>query len=241
MFLVYGLPSCAGLRSASPWVMKVELAMHYLSLNYHLKQPEILRIRSEVPTSQVPCLIVDGKPIGESERILTVIERLASPSSYPHPFDEDHIRGTAFVRLVEDHLFFIISICKHLDAAASAIMWSEMLPDYSFISRWLVRKYAQRTIMSRIQGTSLCNLSEEEIRAEALKDIRALAAQLNSSNFIASSSLTIYDFTVAAHIASILYWRIDNWLTSLFKEHDIFDHYLRRVAEAVGGFDYEVP
>lgn len=215
--------------------------MHYLSLNYHLKQPEILRIRSEVPTSQVPCLIVDGKPIGESERILTVIERLASPSSYPHPFDEDHIRGTAFVRLVEDHLFFIISICKHLDATASAIMWSEMLPDYSFISRWLVRKYAQRTIMSRIQGTSLCNLSEEEIRAEALKDIRALAAQLNSSNFIASSSLTIYDFTVAAHIASILYWRIDNWLTSLFKEHDIFDHYLRRVAEAVGGFDYEVP
>ena len=92
MFLVYGLPSCAGLRSASPWVMKVELAMHYLSLNYHLKQPEILRIRSEVPTSQVPCLIVDGKPIGESERILTVIERLASPSSYPHPFDEDHIQ-----------------------------------------------------------------------------------------------------------------------------------------------------
>ena len=95
--------------------------------------------------------------------------------------------------------------------------------------------------MSRIQGTSLCNLSEEEIRAEALKDIRALAAQLNSSNFIASSSLTIYDFTVAAHIASILYWRIDNWLTSLFKEHDIIDQYLQRVAEAVGGFDYEVP
>ena len=241
MLLVYGLPSCAGLRSASPWVMKVELAMHYLSLNYHLKQPEILRMRSVVPISQVPCLIVDGKPIGESERILTVIEQLAAPSSYPHPFDEDHIRGTAFVRLVEDHLFFIISISKHLNATASAIMWAEMLPDYSFISRWLVKKYAQRTIMRRIQCTSLCNLSEEEVRAEALKDIGALAAQLNSSNFIASNSLTIYDFTVAAHIASILYWRIDNWLTSLFNAHDIFDQYLQRVAEAVGGFDYEVP
>jgi glutathione S-transferase len=103
-----------------------------------------------------------------------------------------------------------------------------------------VRKYAQRTITRRIQFTSLGNLCEEEVRAEALKDIRALAAQLNSSNFIASNRLTIYDFSVAAHIASILYWRIDNWLTSLFKEHDIFDQYLQRVAEAVGGFDYEV-
>ena len=133
MLVVFGLPSCAGLRSASPWVMKVELAMHYLSLDYHLEQPEILRVRSEVPTSQVPCLIVDGKPIGESERILTVIEGLAAPSSYPHPFDEDHIRGTAFVRLVEDHLFLIISISKHLDATASAIMWSEILPSWAKI------------------------------------------------------------------------------------------------------------
>ncbi len=240
MLVVYGLPSCAGLRSPSPWVMKVELAMRYLRLDYRLKQPEILQVRSEVPTSKVPCLIVDGKPIGESERILTVIERLAAPSSYPHPFDEDQIKGTAFVRLVEDHLFFIVSKSKHLDATASAIMWSEVLPDYSSISQWLVRKYVQRSMMRRIQCTSLCNLSEEELRAEALKDIRALSAQLSSSNFIASSSLTIYDFSVAAHIASILYWRIDNWLTSLFTKHDIFDQYLQRVAEAVGGFDYEV-
>ena len=149
MLFLYGLPSCAGLRSSSPWVMKVELAMHYLSLNYHLKQPEILRIRSEVPTSQVPCLIVDGKPIGESERILAVVEQLARPFMYPCLFDEDQVRGTAFVRLVEDHLFFIISAVKHLDARASAVMWSEMLPNHNYLSRWLVRKYVQ-TVQTRL-------------------------------------------------------------------------------------------
>ena len=45
---------------------------------------------------------------------------------------------------------------------------------------------------------------------------------------------------MAAHIASIFYWKIDNWLTGLFKEYVIFDQYLERVAEAVGGFDYEI-
>ena len=241
MLTLYGLPSCAGLRSSSPWVMKVELAMCYLGLDYKLKQPEILRIPSAVPTSKVPCLIVNGEPIGESERILAVVEQLAAPSSsYPRPFDEDQVRGTAFVRLIEDHLFFIISAVKHLDAAASAVMWSQMLPNYTFLSQWLVRKYVQTVQTRRFKCTSIGGLTEEELRVEALKDIRALAGQLGSSRFIACNNLTIHDFSVAAHIASILYWKIDNWLTDLFKEYDIFDQYLQRVAEAVGGFDFEI-
>ena len=214
--------------------------MRYLSLDYCLKQPEILRVPSTVPTSKVPCLILDGEPIGESERILNVIEKLAAPSIYPHTFDEDEIRGTAFVRLVEDHLFFIISRAKHLDAKAAAIMWSEMLPNYHFISQWLVRKYVQGVQRRRIRCTSIGDLNEKELLVDALRDIRALAAQLNSSYFIASNSFTVYDFSVAAHIASILHWRIDNWLTSLFREHEIFYSYLDRVAKAVGGFDYAV-
>ena len=76
---------------------------------------------------------------------------------------------------------------------------------------------------------------------EALKDIQTLVAQLSRTNFIAANSLTIYDFTIAAHIASILFWRIENWLAPLFREHQVFYDYLERVAEAVGGFDYEVP
>ena len=241
MFVLYGLPSCAGLRSSSPWVMKVELAMCYLGLDYELKQPDILRIPFAVPTPKVPCLIVNGEPIGESERILAVVEQLAGPSSsYPCLFDEDQVRGTAFVRLVEDHLFLIISAVKHFDAQASAVMWSTMLPNHNYLSRWLVRKYVQIVQTRRFKCTSIGGLTEDELREEALKDIRALAGQLGSSRFIAGDNLTIYDFSVAAHIASIFYWKIDNWLTGLFKEYVIFDQYLKRVAEAVGGFDYEM-
>ena len=45
---------------------------------------------------------------------------------------------------------------------------------------------------------------------------------------------------MSAHIVSILHWKNDNWLKSLFREHEIFNRYLQRVAEAVGGFDYEI-
>ena len=93
--------------------------------------------------------------------------------------------------------------------------------------------------------TSTCDhinrrLTNDEVREEALKDIRTLAARLSKINFIASDSLTMYDFTVSAHIASILFWRTDNWLAPLFREKEIFYHYLAKVAEAVGGFDFEL-
>ena len=130
-------------------------------------------------------------------------------SSYPCLSDEDQVRGTAFVRLVEDHLFFIISAVKHLDAQASAVMWSAMLPNHNYLSRWLVRKYVQIVQTRRFKCTSIGELTEDELRVEALKDIRALAGQLGSSRFIAGDNLTIYDFSIAAHIASILYWTID--------------------------------
>ena len=93
----------------------------------------------------------------------------------------------------------------------------------------------------RLANTSIGGLTDSEVREEAQKDIQTLVAQLSETNFIASDSLTMYDFTVAAHIASILYWRIDNWLAPLFREHQVFYDYVQRVAEAVGGFDYEIP
>ena len=37
MNTLYGLPAGAGLRQGSPWVMKVQLAMRYLKIDYDLK------------------------------------------------------------------------------------------------------------------------------------------------------------------------------------------------------------
>ena len=88
MLALYGLPSCAGLRSPSPWVMKVELAIRYLGLNYSLIQPEFLQALRRSPTRKVPCLLIDRKPFVESERNLRVLELYATPQTFPHPYDE---------------------------------------------------------------------------------------------------------------------------------------------------------
>ena len=241
MLTLYGLPSCAGLRSPSPWVMKVELAMRYFGLNYSLVQPQIFRAPFASPSGKVPYLLLDGEPLVESERILEALEKYAIPSTFPHPDDEDQASGIAFVRLVEDHLYHIICKSKHADPDRTKMMWAEMIP-YSWFPAGLFTMLMQRIVWKgRLANTSIGGLTDDEVREEAFKDIQTLAAQLSMKNFIAANSLTIYDFTVAAHIASILLWSIDNWLAPLFREHQVFYHYLERVAKAVGGFDYELP
>ena len=240
MWTLFGLPSCAGLRQPSPWVLKVELAMKYLEIDHSSQQPQILRIPSSTPTGKVPCLVMEDGPLCESDRILRTIEERCPHRNYPHPADEDHALGTAFVRLVEDHLFFIICKTKHLDPVGSKEMWDQMLSKRPGFLKWLVRKGVQKMMKARLDSTSLGGLRDEEVYEEAYKDIEALSAQLSKGGFIASESLSIYDFSVAAHIASIFYWRIDNWLTPLFKENQIFQAYLERVAKSVGGFEFEV-
>ena len=200
----------------------------------------MIRFFRDVPSKRVPNLFIGGEPFVESERILKVLENYAAPRTFPHPHDEDQASGIAFVRLVEDHLYLIIGKSKHLDSITTPIMWKEMVP-----SRWLpishfANRYGQRRAAQRIASTSIGDLTEAEVREEALKDIQTLATQLSKKNFIAADSLTIYDFTVAAHIASIVYWSIENWLAPLFRDHQIFYHYLDQVSDAVGGFDYEI-
>ena len=221
--------------------MKVELAMRYFGLNYSLVQPQIFRAPFASPSGKVPYLLLDGEPLVESERILEALEKYAIPSTFPHPDDEDQASGIAFVRLVEDHLYHIICKSKHADPDRTKMMWAEMIP-YSWFPAGLFTMLMQRIVWKgRLANTSIGGLTDDEVSEEAFKDIQTLATQLSKKNFIAANSLTIYDFTVAAHIASILLWRIDNWLAPLFREHQVFYHYLESVAEAVGGFEYELP
>ena len=241
MLTLYGLPSCAGLRSPSPWVMKVELALRYFGLDYSLVQPPILLAPFASPSKKVPQLLIDSEPFVESERILMVIQRYAAPRTFPHPDDEDKVSGIALARLVEDHLYHIICKSKHADPDRTKKMWAEMVP-YPWFPARLWTTLMQRLMWKRrLANTSIGGLTDDEVREEAQKDIQTLVAQLSNTNYIASDSLTIYDFTVAAHIASILLRRLDNWLAPLFREHQVFHDYLQRVAEAVGGFDYEIP
>ena len=237
MNILYGLPPGGGLKQGSPWVMKVQLGMRCLQFEYSLQEVSLFQLKIKGLNRKVPWLEMDKSVISGSEKILAAIENYSLSAKYPVPEDCDIPRGTSYVRLVEDHLWWIICASKYLGPEAKK-MWGAMLPSLPRFICSLFAIIGEKWMRGRIQITSLAGLTHEEIVQEARKDIAALSDRLSNSTFIAGNGLSVFDFSVAAHLASILYWSFDNWLADLFREEEIFYQYLDRVADAVGGFEF---
>ena len=237
MNILYGLAPGGGLKQGSPWVMKVQLGMRCLQFEYSLQEVSPFQLKIKGLNRKVPWLEMDKSVISGSEKILTAIENHSLGAKYPVPEDCDIPLGTSYVRLVEDHLWWIICASKYLGPEAIK-MWEAMLPSLPRFICSLFAIIGEKWMGGRIQITSLAGLTREEIVQEARKDIAALSDRLSHSTFIAGNGLSVFDFSVAAHLASILYWSFDNWLADLFREEEIFYQYLDRVADAVGGFEF---
>ena len=237
MNTLYGLPPGAGLRQGSPWVMKVQLAMRCLKIDYDLNQVNIMQVWTRAPEGKVPWLVIDGQTISGSERILRELEKYSDGAKFPAPEVGDDAQGILYYRLVEDHLWWIICASKYSGPEAVK-MHQAMFPRLPRLICSLFALIAEKGMKGRIKKTSLAGLSQEEIVREARRDILALSDRLSHSSFIAGNGLSAFDFSVAAHLASILYWSFDNWLSDLFREKEIFYQYLDRVADAVGGFEF---
>jgi len=237
MNILYGLPPGGGLKQGSPWVMKVQLGMRCLQFEYSLQEVSFFELKIKGLGRKVPRLEIDNNVICGSEKILAAIENYQGSEKYPVPEDRDITNGTVYVRLVEDHLFWIICASKYFGPQAKK-MWEAMLPSLPRFICSLFALIGEKGMKRRIMITSLDGLSHDEIVQEARNDIAALSDRLSHSTFIAGNGLSVYDFSVAAHLASILYWSFDNWLTDLFREEEIFYQYLDRVGDAVGGFEF---
>ena len=237
MNILYGLPPGGGLKQGSPWVMKVQLGMRYLKFEYSLQEVSPIQLKIKGPDGKVPWLEMNERVISGSEKILAAVENYTLSAKYPLPDDLDIPKGTAYLRLVEDHLWWIICASKYLGPEAVK-MHQAMFPRLPRLVCSLFALITEKGMKGRIKKTSLAGLSQEEIVQEARKDILVLSDRLSHSSFIAGNGLSAYDFSVAAHLASILYWSFDNWLADLFREEQIFYQYLDRVADAVGGFEF---
>ena len=240
MNTLYGLPPGAGLRQGSPWVMKVQLAMRCLKIDYDLKQLNMMQVKTRAPEGKVPWLVIDGQTISGSERILRELEKYSDGAEFPVPEVCDDAQGILYNRLVEDHLFWLISAAKYFGSSKTASIMKAMMPSVPFFICKLISPVGEKMISNRIRVTSLSGLSQDEMKREARRDISILKDRLSSSAFIAGNGLSIYDFSVAAHIASILHWELEDWLSELLKETKVFYDYLDRVSEAVGGFEFRM-
>ena len=111
-------------------------------------------------------------------------------------------------------------------------------PHYPKFARKLGSNYAIRlhTSFSKVHGIG--GLTEAAREAEATTDLLTLSNQLEKSNFLLGPDITVFDFSIASMLASILFHVPKTWLTDLAEDYPIFPAYLQRVSDRIGGYPF---
>ena len=110
--ILHTLPAAFGQRNPSPFCLKVEMALTRLGLEF--TNAASLEL-NKAPKGKMPWLEDDGVIVADSELILEHIDRKTNGALYGDLTPVEVGKGTAFLRLAEDHLYWMIVASRWLD------------------------------------------------------------------------------------------------------------------------------
>ena len=231
---LYTLGGAFGLRSVSPFCLKLELLLAALELPHQLKEEPDPR---KAPKGKLPYLQVGSKVIADSELILDELDRLSGGRVFGELDPQQRAYGLGLSRLVEEHLYWIMVASRWLDDD----WWPNVVRDFFHIAPALVRPLiagaARRQVRQtyRLQGLGLHTRAEQE--SFARRDLQALSDALDGGQpFLFGSTPSVYDFTITGLTATIFQQQPRTWLNGIADEFPVLEAHAERVQQAVGVF-----
>lgn len=141
-----GQPPFDGIESTSPFCLKVHRALKAAGLEYtrnHGQQPASHRRHNAL--AQVPVLLVDGKPIADSTRILAYIESLTA-NAQPHRNARARAEALLFEELADTAVNGFLVAARWADAEN----WERTRDAYFGKAPWFVRALIAPRIRARV-------------------------------------------------------------------------------------------
>ena len=230
---LHAMGEAFGMRSVSPFCLKLEMVLANLGLDYTLVVEADPR---SAPKGKMPWATINGQVFADSEIILAEIDRLTGGAVFEGLSARERAFGFGLVRLAEEHLYWLMTASRWLDDA----WWPNVARDFMkvipgpirpLVSALIRRRMAQ-TI--RLQGLGVHSPSEQ--LAFAQRDLRALEDAIDDAGFLFGENPCFFDFAIAALMAGIYDNKPATWLTEAAEEFSDLKAYVERVQTAVGVF-----
>jgi glutathione S-transferase len=191
-FLETGVP---GLDSFSPFCMKVSRALRAAGLRYVSRRAaDPGAFRGLNPTGQVPVLLVDDEPIGDSTRIVAKIKELV-PGAFPY-----HPEALLWEEFADTHLNGFIVAARWADDRN----WPRVRDAYFAGAPWFVRKLIVPRIRARVlrslHARDVWRAGEEACWASFLATVEALEVRAPETAFWLGSALSTADIALFAQL-----------------------------------------
>ena len=228
---LYTLGGAFGMRSVSPFCLKLEMLLAHLELDYSLViEPD----PRKAPKGKMPWAKIDGEVFADSEIIIEVIDRRTDGLVYAGLTPQERAYGLGLVRLAEEHLYWLMAAARWLDDD----WWPNVKRDFmkiipAFIRTpisSLIRRRMKQTIM--LQGLG-AHTSEEQF-GFARRDLAALQDAVSESRFLFGDKISVFDMGIAAILAGIYDNQPATRLTYIANEFSELQAHTERVQSSLG-------
>ena len=226
MITLFTFPEAFGLRNVSPFCLKVEMALTYLNLDFEIALESDPR---KGPKDKLPFIISDGATLDDSEMILEHLDKTTDGGLYGSLTPAELGVGTAFVRLVDDHLYWMVVASRWLDDDWFPNVYEGFFSYLPPVVGPLVSKLARRQIKKTYHLHGLGRHNKEQQQWFARRDLQAIDAVVSQEQYIVGKRLTVFDFSVASLLAGILDNKPETWVTKLALEYPALTEYTERV------------
>ncbi len=231
MIKLHTFPAAFGLRNVSPFCLKIEMALKYLNLDFEIVEVSDPR---QSPKGKLPFITVNGQDIADSEIILDYLDKQSDGALYGNLAAEEKGRGFAFVRLAEDHLYWLMVASRWIDDAWWPNVKEGFFGAMPFPMKQLVCFVARRQVTQTYNLHGLGKHSMDEQKEFARKDLAALNDVVTAHPFLLGDSLSVFDFSVAGLLAGIFDNKPATWVTLIAQEFTPLQEYAERVQQQVG-------
>lgn len=233
MITLYTFPEAFGLRNVSPFCLKVEMALKYLALDYQIEFESDPR---KAPKGKLPYIVVDGKTIADSELIFEFLDEKTQGGLFGNLSAADKAQGTAFTRLSEDHLYWMIVASRWLDDDWWPNIVKGFFSGIPAIVRGFVTTMARKQVRQTYDLHGLGRHTRAEQEGFARRDLQAISDAIEGRSYIVGDQMSAYDFVVAGMLSGALDHQPSSWVTQIANEFPELRRYADGIQEEVGVF-----
>ena len=237
MITLYTFPAAFGLRNVSPFCLKVEMALTHLGREFEIIEESDPR---KAPKGKLPYLLIDNQKMPDSELILEYLDKESGGGLYGGLTPVEMAHGTAFTRLAEDHLYWMVVASRWLDDAWFPHISSGFFGYIPAPIRFLVSNIARRQVRQTYNLHGLGRHTMQEQAQFARRDMQAIAEVVGEQNYITGARLSPFDFSVASLLAGMLDNKPATWVTELAQEFPALQEYAERIQKETGVYCREL-
>lgn len=201
--IVYQFPLTEGVQ-IGPFCLKLTTWLQMANIPFETRDQ--LRC-DKAPKGKLPYSEVDGKTLTDSHFIIDYLIETRGVDPDADLSDEQRAVSTATMRMVEEHLYFILGASRWGEDASFEAIRKPYFGDLPVPLRWFLPSLIRRGALRNMIGQGMGRHTIDEMMLLANKDLDALQVLLGDKAYFFGDSPHSLDAAVFAQLVTI--WRFD--------------------------------